>query len=184
LSGFLAMVDGMLKPLVEPSDAERDAKAAADAAELVIARVVAHLQCHRDVYVQAYLKYIDDSTGGVSLAAFVRNVLAHLGLSASANALFADAFGNGQTAFLDRDEIVVPAVHDVDLQALVAGAGGTYGPPPATVPPIVEQLDVPFDGFHLEIAPGACVLPDVPVRPEFELGELSVKNVTVAGTPT
>src|SRR5262245_25868775 len=72
---FLVMVDGMLRPLLEPAEQERDAEAAAERAQFVIDRVVEHLHCHREYYLQRFLHYVAAQTGFTTLAEFVRDVI-------------------------------------------------------------------------------------------------------------
>lgn len=176
LSGFIAMVDGMLRPLMEPLEHEREAQAAAEAAELVIERVVVHLECYRDYYVQHLLRYLVKQTAGLTLPSFVRDVIDRLQIPPAARALFLSVFDPRQ-AFLDRNEIVVPAAPSVDYMALTTAVGGKLDPESIVVEPVTDEIDVPFDGIHLEIAPGACRLPDVPVRAEVEIGEMAIRNL-------
>lgn len=177
LSGFLAMVEGMVRPLLEPLEHEREAQAAAEAAEVVIDRVVVHLECLREYYVQHFLRYIVRQTAGITLPSFVYDVIGRLQISNSARQLFLSVF-NPRDAFLDRNEVVVPAFRKIDYVELVKVVGGSVEPEePLEIPPITDEIDVPFDGIHLEIAPGQCRLPDVPNRHEIEIGEMAIRNL-------
>jgi hypothetical protein len=176
LSGFLAMVDGMLRPLLEPLEHEREAQAAAEAAELVIDRVVLHLDCLREYYIQQFLAYAVKQTAGLTLPSFVREAIDRLTISPSAKELFLSVF-DPRGAFLDRNEIVVPAARPIDYMELVEAIGGNVEPETVSVDPLTDEIDVPFDGIHLEIAPGSCRLPDVPDRSEIEIGEMAIRNL-------
>jgi hypothetical protein len=181
LSGFLAMVDGMLRPLLEPLEHEREAQAAAEAAELVIDRVVVHLECLREYYIQRFLQYLVKQTGGLTLPRFVRTTIDRLQISPAARQLFLSVF-DPRLAFLDRNEIVVPASSEISYVELVQAAGGKIEPEQIELPTVTDEVDVPFDGIHLEIAPGHCRLPDVPSRSEIEIGEMAIRNLRGEGS--
>lgn len=170
----------MLRPLLEPMEHEREAQAAAEAAELVIDRVVVHLECLREYYVQRFLQYLVKRTGGLTLPRFVRAAIDRLQINPAAKQLFLTAF-DPRLAFLDRNEIVVPAARDVPYIELVRAAGGQLEPEEIQSPTVTDEVDVPFDGIHLEIAPGHCRLPDVPVRSEVEIGEMAIRNLRGEG---
>ena len=87
-------------------------------------------------------------------------------------------------AFIDRSDLVVPTAGEVPYGNLVKAAGGKVEVIKINVPPVTAEVDVPFDGVHVELAPGNCILPDVPpAQAEIEVGELSVKDVR-ADIPT
>jgi hypothetical protein len=177
LPGFLAMVEGMLRPLVEPAEHEREAAAAAERADFVVNRVIAHLYCHREYYVQRFLHYVATQTDYVTLTEFVRDTIGRLNISVSARNFFLRSFTISR-AFIDRSEIVVPAASGVSYKDLVKSAGGNVTDIEVELEPITAEVDVPFDGVHVELAPGNCVLPDVPEPlADIEVGELSVKGI-------
>jgi hypothetical protein len=175
LSGFLAVVDGMLRPLMQPLEHEREAAAAAERAEFVIARVVQHLGCYQNYYVQRFVAYLASSTNHITVARFVSDVIGRLPLSPAEEQMYRESFDQA-TAFLDRNEIVVQSPQSFTYEELVEILDGSQDGE-AEVPSASAEVDVPFDGVHIEIAPGSCVLPDVPVP----AAELDVEEVTVKG---
>ncbi|MEK7248683.1 MAG: hypothetical protein AAB092_09460 [Chloroflexota bacterium] len=77
-----------------------------------------------------------------------------------------------ERAFLDRQQIVVPArfaAESIDLARLDEALGAAKTTP-ANLPigPTlrVTDIEVPADGIHLEVAAGTCILAGVPPLPD------------------
>ena len=169
--GFLAMVKGMLVPLLEPATAEQDAAAKQEQARYALARLITHLNCNMNFYIQRYLRYVWTKTTGAAVVTFVRRHIAYL----SQNNLFpafllTDDF-DVEGSFIDKQEIVIPGMRPLSgdqLAAIGTRLSEGAGDAPPQQPPVVEpdpaiiELEVPADGIHLEVAPGACVLAEVP----------------------
>src|SRR5690606_23815156 len=75
LSGFVAMVDKLLKPLVAPIDEARLAHDARERANFVIERIASHLACYHDFYVQRYMAYVFHRTDGLTMIRLFRDTL-------------------------------------------------------------------------------------------------------------
>ncbi|MDQ4144713.1 MAG: hypothetical protein M3198_13410, partial [Actinomycetota bacterium] len=162
LSGFLAVVDGMLKPLMLPLEHEREAAAAAERAEFVIRRIVEHLSCHQDYYVQRFVAYLAARTNHVTVARFAADVIDRLLVIPEEQQEIREALDPAST-FLDRSEIIVPSPLSYTYEELLDILGGSPDDyDEHETPSALAQVDLPFDGVHIEIAPGTCVLPDVP----------------------
>jgi hypothetical protein len=75
LGGFLALVGGALRPLLQTLEQEQEAARALKRAEFVIGRVVDHLNCHSSYYNEVYLRYVADLTQMRTIQDFVREVV-------------------------------------------------------------------------------------------------------------
>jgi len=166
LSGFLTIVSGMIKPLLQPAEEEREAAKAAKRAESVIDRVVAHLNCYTELYTQRLLEYVAEHSRMQAIFLFVRELLAdddYLKLSENAKQQLL-LFINIEGAFIDRNKIIVPAHNNLDIGTDTDFAD-VVGIAPRNEVKLgvlrVHDAVVPADGFHLEAVAGDCVLEDV-----------------------
>ena len=161
LSGFLAIVNGMLNPLLTAADdAQKAVQAQADAG-FALQRLKDHLCCHKNYYIQRFLAYIAQRTNNQDLIDFVRNVIARTGLP-SVSFQFFDL----ERTFVDRQQIVVPGLRFLQADEIteidnIFGVNNTVFLFGDIVPTVVE-VEVPTDGIHLEAAKGACVLDELP----------------------
>jgi hypothetical protein len=164
LGGFLTMTGGILRPLLEPAEAEREARAAAERAEFVLARVVDHLRCHSRYYTQRFLHYMANRTQNRAVFKLVEDVIAdHLfGMPASLVTAF-----DAEAAFLDANRVVVPmrvAPTPAELDGLLKELD--HGAPKLPLGQLDTQvLTVPTDGVHIEPVAGACLLADISPEP-------------------
>lgn len=161
LSGFLSLVDKLLKPLLTPAEDARMARDASERAEFVIARVVAHLGCYQDYYVQRFLDYVYRRSDGLTIVRLFHDVLAATGRTALLRHYDPSA------GFLEGNRFVVPARKPVSLGTgfgwgeALRGVSGNEGIPK----PRVVIATVPTDGVHIEPAAGRCVLAELPPEP-------------------
>ncbi len=180
ISGFLSLVDGLIKPLLTPIEEEREAAEARNRAEAVIDRVLRHIQCNRTYYVERFLAGLSQRTHGYALAEAFSQIV-RSGTLAALNPGQEEALlelFNPRLGYLDGLQFVVPLRQAMSLgAALRLIADLTGGPPPAQedlVFPDQQDLTIPTDGFHLEPIAGRCVLADVP-----EAGGSVTANINV-----
>jgi hypothetical protein len=163
VSGFISIVDGLLRPILKPTQDEAAAAAASSRAENVIERVVAHLRCNRAYYVQQFLDYLWRQTRGFAFSDLLARVLQAGGMQQINEML--QSF-NPRAGFIDGFQFVVPLYHEIDNEAALRWIDQISGAP--AIEPIGEfankttELVIPCDGFHLEPLPGLCLLPDLP----------------------
>jgi hypothetical protein len=185
IPGFLAMVASVLTPLIDPAKSEAlDAQQhAADMS--VLGRLIQHLRDNQNYYCQQYLRYAREKTVNQAIVDF-----ASLQLSALEAEVQQDPqlLGGAQIkdfdvdqAFVDRQEIVVPGYLPLSDAQVTAVANTLFEDEDLVLQPAstVVDLDVPADGIHLEVAPGACLLPDVPSPPNLPI-DASLKEGKVA----
>ncbi|WP_202997392.1 hypothetical protein [Paractinoplanes lichenicola] len=163
LAGFLAVTSGVLRPLMQPVEAELADRRERERAEWVISRVVDHLRCHTGFYTQRFLQYCATQTHGRDIAAFVRQLLA--GFIEGTTEEAADVL-NPAAAYLDGANIIVPLrrqpTHD-ELVALVKRLDHHDDDQQVELPGgLVDTttVTVPTDGQHIEPVAGTCVLAD------------------------
>jgi hypothetical protein len=164
ISGFNAIVNGMLRPLVGPADEEQKVAAEHTRGRLVLSQVIDHLTCNKNYYIQRFLEYIATNTANQAIVDFVNAIIASPAIDpAERDAILAEM--DIQRAFIDRQDIVVPAVFpmqpggEIRLLGRAALDGNPSWTPP---PPVTTDIEVPADGIHLEVAAGLCVLSNVP----------------------
>jgi hypothetical protein len=187
--GFLAMVSGMLQPLLDPAKAEQAALVDYAQAQFVLQHLLEHLECNRNYYVQRYLRYIAETTANQAIIDLATDAL---------NAVFANPaklvqdkllpaevtigdFDVDRT-FIDKREVIIPGFlpltdQDVAVVARELGLDPEHAFPP--VPAVDPDLEVACDGIYLEVAEGACVLQNVPPRPQLS-GSITVKDLEVS----
>jgi hypothetical protein len=163
VSGFISLVDNLLRPIMKPAQDEAAAAAAAGRAENVFERVHAHLQCNKAFYVQQFLEDLWRQTRGYAFSDVLSRILDVPGMPlAQLFKLF-----NPRAGFIDGFQFVVPLFWGISTADAiewikqisgvdVRGVGEEFRS-------TTDELIVPCDGFHLEPVPGTCVLPDVPV---------------------
>jgi hypothetical protein len=183
MPGFLGLVSdalgnpgGLLKPFGDVlaqqqmvSGQALTANLELEAARRALRRVRDHLNCNSLFYTQRFLFEISRKTNNLAIIAFVRDVLSKI-LSETSIVDFEEAF-DVERAFVDRDEIIVPAraaLTDEDDAGLLSAVFET--PPndrfrPQLIKPAIDQVRVPCDGIHLEVAAGLCPLNPPPPPP-------------------
>jgi hypothetical protein len=171
LPGFLALVNGMLKPrlsqLEEASGQATEAAAIRIRAELAVERLKSHLTCNATYYVQQLLTYLSRRTLNQTISDFARRALSLLPVGV--RRLF-----DSERAFVDREYIVIPALrsfNETDLQRVekdfrIADLR------------TCEQVEVPTDGVHLEVVAGLCVLEDLPELPST-VASIGIREASV-----
>ncbi len=183
VSGFLSLVDGLLKPLLKPLEEERATAEARNRAEDVIDRVERHLDCNKAFYVQRFLDNMGRRTHGYALGdAFSRAARSGLIPSLPPNQVdgFLEFF-NPRLGFLDGFQFVVPLHFAVSVAGGLDFIESITGIPepllPAGFVTDTRDLVIPADGFHLEPIGGRCVLQDVP-----EGGSSVSTNISIDAT--
>jgi hypothetical protein len=181
LSGFLAIVNGMLTPLLARVEAEKARAAERESDLFALQRLKSHLDCNRHYYIQRFLAYLSRKTLGLGITDFVDLLFGRTGISA----VVAGGF-DMERAFVDRDTIVVPwhrGLSEDELRVISDAVGpGNSRFSFSDVVPKTAALEVPTDGIHLEVAPGACILEDLP-EADGSGFELSVKDAVVKCGP-
>jgi hypothetical protein len=163
--GFVTMIREMVRPLVEPAGADAQAIATHNQDVYALGRLTAHLKDYAPYYTERFLHYLAVATDNQSVVDF--------GTAAVSNVMFPFTFDPNDfdfdRSFLVRREIVVPSFATLDagaLKQLVTDVGGQLADV-ATPIATVEDIETPCDGVHLEVAPGTCVLPNVPAETTF-----------------
>jgi hypothetical protein len=163
--GFVAMIREIVRPLMEPAGADSQAIAAHNQDAFTLARLIAHLSAYSAYYTERFLHYVADATNNQAIVDFATGAMT--------NVVFSFDFDPGDfdldRTFLVRREIVIPGLAPLDDKAvsrLGAALGGTAEQVALPVPS-VEDIETPCDGVHFEVAPGLCVLKDVPVETTF-----------------
>ena len=178
--GFVSLVEGMLRPLVEPAERERDRIDEAGRAAVVLERLLKHLRCHRHVYIARYLFYLFRSSGIQSLVELfmdgnertaLLDQLVAMGNAPDPAAHRAElsraleSFDPYQ-GFLDGHTFVIPAAEPVTAAEAVALLEAMRGNEGAVEEPVFEERQfgvlLPTSGYHLEAHAGMCELADVP----------------------
>lgn len=183
LSGFLAMVSGMLEPLLPAADKEKQDAQEQAKAVFVLSRLITHLQCNEHYYTQQFLAYIAEKTNNVAIIDFVNQVIDLEPVLPQVRSLLRLLFDADRT-FIDRQQIIVP--HFLPLkEEQITELGkrlSSISDPPAfhfeDIHPTVVNIEVPCDGIHLEVAEGTCVLSNVPQEDEDTL-ELVIHDASL-----
>jgi hypothetical protein len=182
LSGFNSMVqgllDGRLKVLEDYVKKLNERQPAIYAKE----RLLNHLNCNKNYYVQEFLDYVTEKTRNEGIVDLVNQAIDSTGRRGVSSqppdspryppTLLRHLFDIDR-AFLDRQTIVVPCYRKFSQQDNIILIPPLTSPldeqivlPPAKIDldeqKQVEDIEVPFDSVHLEVAAGACVLKDVP----------------------
>jgi hypothetical protein len=173
ISGFLAMISRMVKPIIKA--VEDDIKSLAEYKSNLSAftRLKHHLNCHNDYYVQEFLNYLSKKTGNMYTLSIVEQVLMNLEHLLPKRVI--KVFDINR-AFIDKEKIIIPAFDNLieeDVTKLpwhLPGSGFSF----KDIEPTKINIDVPYDGIHLEVAPGNCVLKNLPSEKEKSV-ELAVK---------
>ncbi len=168
VSGFVALVDGLLKPLLKPLEEERAAAEARNRAEDVIDRVERHLDCNKAFYVQRFLDSTWRRTHGYALGdAYARAIRSGQVPNLVPNQIetFLQFF-NARLGFLDGFQFVVPLHHAVSVANGLDFIEDLTGIPEPLLPggfqTDTRDLTIPTDGYHLEPIGGRCVLQELP----------------------
>jgi hypothetical protein len=185
--GFLSMVDGLLKPLLEVAKAEEEASVARDRAEDVIDRVVAHLHCNRGFYVRKFLEYLLAKTRGHAFEALLRDILEivianhPVPVPTLTEVLHAFAPLNG---ILDGYQFVVPSPDPMDPVSGQIWIDSFAAHPAPIMPNFVPREDavtIPTDGVHIEAVPGNCILRDLPAPAGSVEANIDIRATGPAG---
>jgi len=179
LPGFLTLVNGAVGPLLGAAQQAEDAANAQAQANYLLTRLITHLSANRNYYVQNYLTYISEQTRNQAIIDFAESVLEKCNLPTDNPEAF-----DTQRAFVDGQQIVIPTFtpltadevtnYGTEIFGDASTASGTVEEP---IPEVVE-IDIPCDGVHIEVAPGGCVLPDVPPPPQNSLS-IVVQNASL-----
>lgn len=185
LSGFLAMVNGMLKPLVPSSALQEAAVKEHEKGGFVLKRLLAHLNCHKNYYIQQFLLYTARKTNNQDIVDFVTQVISAVIKASGAQLSKIFELYDVQRSYIDRQEIVVPAFQALEdyqiirMNAYLSTATASYEFSRDQIKPSVVEIEVPTDGIHLEAAAGACVLRQLPAQAEksveFTIHDASLK---------
>jgi hypothetical protein len=178
LGGFLSIISGIVRPLVQYSDQEKEAELAAQKAEIVIDRAIRHLQCHSDYYTEQFLKYVATTTSLLTVRRFVRDALSRIKGNPDLKKEYDNVF-DLERVFLNGNQIIVPIRSDKghedikkftkelaqqDLTGINLGVKN------------ISELEVPFDGIHLEVVSGKCLLTELPSEQSYSVdANLNIK---------
>ncbi|MCP4002866.1 MAG: hypothetical protein GY725_01595 [bacterium] len=174
ISGFLALVAGAVKPVMQPSEDARDRWEADERLRRIRARLRVHLQMHCGFYTERLLSREASLPGAGGLRGLVEHILGESLEDDVRDLLDAGAF------VLDGNVISVPASgSDVSLGSLATqllSAEQRNRLPKedlelsaddlAFEPGSVTTVRIPFDGTQVEVVAGKCILPDVPNPPD------------------
>ncbi|MEA2330850.1 MAG: hypothetical protein QOH58_988 [Thermoleophilaceae bacterium] len=175
LSGFLAIVANVLKPLVQPAESDLQALAAREQGIFALSRLLRHLNCNENYYIQRLLAYLAQSTKSQAIVDFVNVVLDRAALPPEVRARY-----DVERSFVSRQQVVVPGVRRLRRGVADRLVPATAANGDGEVTPSVDEVEVPADGIHLEVAAGACVLDGVPTAPQS--AEISVEGVELRVT--
>jgi len=174
ISGFLSIVDSLLRPLLQPTQDEAAAADLVRRAENVIERVVGHLHCNRAFYVQQFLEYLWRQTRGYAFSDALSRVLQANQMPNITGLL--ELF-NPRAGFIDGFQYVVPLYQGIDLDAALMWISQIVPEPIGTIGTFTtdtRNLIVPCDGFHIEPIAGTCVLLNVPETDESVTADIHV----------
>jgi hypothetical protein len=178
LSGFLGLVSGVLKSFQQPATEELAAVQDRELAHFALERLIRHLNCNENYYIQQLLGYLAGTTKSQAIVDFVAYVLARSSVTPEMLALY-----DPERSFVSRQQVVVPGVSALAEDAadeLVPKSRGN-GERPITS---IQDVELPADGIHMEVAAGVCILDDLPdAQTQVELslqgGRLDVTAPTV-----
>jgi hypothetical protein len=178
--GFLAMVSGMLQPLLDPAKAEQAALADYAQAQFVLQHLLEHLECNRNYYVQRYLRYMAETTANQAIVDLSTDALNALVAKGALPPMVTIGDFDVDRTFIDKREVIIPGFLPLNPQDVSVVArellqiAETEDPAPAVDP----DLEVACDGIYLEVAEGACVLQNVPPQPLG--GNIAIKDLEVS----
>jgi hypothetical protein len=168
LSGYLAMVDGMLRPLLGPAQEEQQLAANQSRGLLVLTKLLDHLACNNHYYIQRFLTWVSAKTANQAIVDFVNALVAAAGMAVEEIAQY-----DIERAFIDRQDIIVPAFDPLSF-ARPAGSAASAQLDWIPPPPMIVNVEVPSDGIHLEVGAGICILKDLP--PPDTTVDLGIKD--------
>jgi len=177
--GFIAMIRESVRPLVEPAGADSQAITAHNQDVFTLNRIIEHLKDYSTFYTERFLQYISQATNNVAIVEFATKAFSKDTLTFSF--LFDVGDFDFDRAFLIRRDIVIPGwapLDDTALSGVAKALGGQAAKVSAPVP-TVEDIELPCDGVHFEVATGACLLQNVPTEPEFPA---ALKGLTIGLT--
>jgi hypothetical protein len=183
LSGFVAIVDAIVKPIGGTTDAEKQAVLEQEQAFRVLERLLQHLRCNNNYYTEQFLAYRAAKTKNQAVIDFVADVLRRAGDPSPALPFVAKTAFDAEHPFIDKQQIVVPGLHALtedqitELGRAVGSGDGAFSFGNIT-PAVLSDVQVPADGIHLEVAQGGCELADVPAQPRTCL-DLTVHDASL-----
>ena len=148
-------------------------------------------ECHQNYYTQQFLVYIAQKTNNQDIIDFVNDVIDKtpgIGIknfpSDNVSTLLRLVFDIGRS-FIDKQQIIVPSFRTfwtLDSSNIIKISDLIQLLDPSTpridfskiIPIVDNKVDVPSDGFHLEVARGRCELENLPHEKEKSV-ELEVK---------
>ncbi len=154
LGGFAAYVEGIVRPLLKPSEEERADVERRREASAFIDRVVEHLSCNRFHYVERFLVYLAQTTRGRAIADFVRQLEILDQLEAVAPV--------AERSYVDGHHIVLPLGEEVDRESLLASLTQMGADVGEVIESVHSTVTLPGSGLHLEAVASDCVLSDLP----------------------
>lgn len=163
LSGFLALVEGMLKPVMSIGEEKEELQKRA-AALNALKRIKNHLRCNRDYYIQKFLIHLERSTESNTIIEFVDLVIERLNVPVTLKQQLRQLL-DIRRAYIDRQQIIVPAYRPLSLGQVIEFTNSLSGravPDPIANLSRTDQVEVPCDGMHLEVAQGLCQLAEIP----------------------
>ena len=155
IPGFLAMMQDVANTgggAASP-DGDQFSLAVAELADLLH-----HLRCNKSFYVQQYLAYVGEVTSKRLLVDLVDQAFEQQPGGIDLRRAF-----DPEGVYVDRDVLVVPGlpVTGAEFAEFVTTLGD--GPTlPADAFTLGDEVVVPADGVHLEVAAGTCRLEDLP----------------------
>jgi hypothetical protein len=163
--GFIAMIREIVRPLVEPAGADSQAIVAHNQDVFTLNRVVDHMANYKAYYTERFLHYLADTTSNQAIVDFATAGMANVVFTFDFDPTAFDL----DRAFLVRREIIVPGLAPLDPAALSQVGKTLGGRVEAVALPVatVEDIETPCDGVHFEVAPGACLLANVPDDSNF-----------------
>ncbi|PHF10033.1 hypothetical protein [Bacillus wiedmannii] len=165
LSGFLAVIEGGLQPLILEFDEEKESREILQEQEKIWDGLLKHLNSYKNYYIQKFLNHISDKTNNQSIADFVKEII---GITDIGDELKSVLFNvvDMDKAIIDRQTIIIPGIMNLDdyqvtkfssifssAQDIQFDSGNMYR--------TINEVQVPVDGIHLEVSAGACILENI-----------------------
>ncbi|MGB8380980.1 MAG: hypothetical protein WCG47_06945 [Dermatophilaceae bacterium] len=180
LSGFLALVSGVLTPLVAPVEKQREDELRIRRAEQVITRTADHLRDNDRYYTQAFLEYLQRTARQDLLGRFAQEAVGATALNTPSELM---AQLNWDAVYLDRTWLIVPAQFDKSrsdfrpFSEILSAAGDE----PIHAGVYVSEVEVPCEGSYFEASGGQCVLKAVPSRSTVVFEASGLTGLSVQG---
>ncbi len=173
LAGFQAIISGMLEPLLDAVKQENEAAHAHELEVFSLNHLLEHLQCEVNYYTQQFLVYIAHLTNNQAIVDFINRVTDRI--PEPSRDLIPQVF-DIERSFIDRQQIKISAFNPLTDDQVTQLADHEFRS--ENIKPTVVEVDLPCDGIHLEVAPGACILQDLPPQEktvEFTIHDANLK---------